>query len=79
MICRKNYFIFGLFGEFLDILRKIRKKVKIFKNSPKFKLLPDFQKLCTKMFGRSRAFKNWQKKFFLKGSKGVKKGSKFKN
>ena len=68
MICRKNYFIFGLFGEFLDILRKIRKKVKILKNSPKFKFLSDFQKLLTKMCGIPRAFKKKKKKN-LGGSK----------
>ena len=52
------------FKNLLLILEKYVKKIKISKNSPKIQLLLDFQKLLTKMFGRPRAFRNWQKKIF---------------
>ena len=71
-ICKINYLIFGRLGQFCYFVRKKRKKSLNFK---KVQLLPDFQKLWTKMFGRPRAFKNGQKKF-LRWSKEVKKGPK---
>ena len=61
------------FKNLLLILEKYVKKIKISKNSPKIQLLLDFQKLLTKMFGRPRAFRNWQKKLFERVKSGKKK------
>ena len=62
------------FGDFFNILTFLSffwklvywlrinlKKIKIFKNSPKFQFLSDFQKLLIKMCGIPRAFKKKKK------------------
>ena len=58
MICRKKI-ILGFLWQFLYFVRKKCEKVKIWKKSPKVQLLPDFQKLLTKLLGRPKAFKKW--------------------
>ena len=55
------------------------KKVKIFKNSPKFQFLSEIQKLYTKLLQGLRAFKKKIFKKFVRGFKGVRNGPKLKN
>ena len=69
--CPKSKKLCNFFLRIILSFEKKLEKVKIFKKSPKFQFLPDFQKLLTKMCGRPRALKKIYI-YIFRGSKVVK-------